>query len=338
MFLRYLDAWRFNVDLYVAADGDRDFPIQEERLRRLVRRLIQRRGMQYYKLSDLVAEVRTLRKCVRSALDVVHYLDGEHSAQYLPRLLASVGRRRPRLVASYHQTPEFLPSLTDTSVVGRLDRVLLVSPSQVPFFEKLLPPDRIKVILHGIDTEFFRPARRPAEDGKFRCITVGHWMRDFDTVREVASRFADRPDVEFLIVTSRRTGPATTGLEDLPGVRLFRDHLDDAALRALYQDSHALFLPLRGSTANNAILEAIACGLPVVTTALTSSRAYLPGDEAILVEDNDPDEFAAAIDRLRGDPAARDAMGRAARRRAEELDWQRITPQFEAVYSELAAG
>lgn len=118
-------------------------------------------------------------------------------------------------------------------------------------------------------------------------------------------------------------------------VILYRDTLDDAGLLERYQQSDILFLPLLNSTANNALLEGIACGLPVVSTYLPSVKAYLPGNEAILIKDNDPKQFVEVILRLSQTTDECKNMAREARKRAESLDWRNIAPQYEAVYSKL---
>jgi len=58
--------------------------------------------------------------------DIVHFLDGEHSGQYLPQWLGE--RRRVKLVASYHQPADLLPDLVPQAVAARFDRVVVVSP------------------------------------------------------------------------------------------------------------------------------------------------------------------------------------------------------------------
>jgi glycosyltransferase involved in cell wall biosynthesis len=88
-------------------------------------------------------------------------------------------------------------------------------------------------------------------------------------------------------------------------------------------------------TANNALLEGIACGLPVVSTSIPAVKAYVPGQEALLVENNDPKRFAEAILYLSSNQRYRIKMARRARKRAEQLDWRNIVAQYENVYSEL---
>jgi glycosyltransferase involved in cell wall biosynthesis len=227
-FARHFDPARVRALIIAVADGDDDFPprfpFRDWRARVRLRDLVQSRGMGWYKLSDLYAEWRTLGACALGRADVVHFVDGEHTPQFTPPLLAALGGRRGRTVATYHQPPDLLGSLVDRRVLRRLDLVTVVSPTQREWFADAAPGVRVEVVPHGIDAGFFSPApdrppggpaERPA-GVPFRCITVGHWLRDWNAVRAVAERFAgDRGDrgVEFHVVT-----PHDPGLDGLPNV------------------------------------------------------------------------------------------------------------------------
>jgi glycosyltransferase involved in cell wall biosynthesis len=127
---------------------------------------------------------------------------------------------------------------------------------------------------------------------------------------------------------------------ELAGIRNVETYsgLDDTELVRLYQRADVLFLPLLQSTANNALLEGIACGLPVVSTSLPSVKAYVPGAEAVLVEANDADAFVSVLQTLADNPGRRAFMGRTARARAEELAWEKVAPEYERLYQELIGG
>jgi glycosyltransferase involved in cell wall biosynthesis len=285
--------------------------------------------MQWYTLSDLVAEIKAARQCCCRNVDILHYLDGEHSAQYLPRLFRRLGKGQPKIVATYHQPPEILDAIIRTDVISKLDRVTVVSPEQIPFFKEFIAPDKIQLILHGVDVNYFKPANLAKEAGTFKCITVGYYLRDFKVLQEVAGYLGRHRSIEFHVVSLQEHAVAA-----LPNVTVYRG-VDDARLLTLYQQSDILFLPLLQSTANNALLEGIACGLPVVSTCLPSVKAYLPGKEAILIKDNDPKQFVDVILHLANNPSDCRIMGQKARKRAEELDWWAIAPQYEMLYSDL---
>lgn len=335
-FLRYIDRERFDLRVYEASDSDEDFWLKSDWLCARLKSAMSRDGTcGHYKLSDLAAEIKATGWCLLGSTDVLHYLDGEHTARYLP-LLKTCSFPKTKLVASFHQPPDLLGSLVNRKAAAKLDAVTLVSPDQMSFFADILPKSRIRVISHGIDSDFFKPAKRSVGDRKFKCLTVGHWLRDFKTMRRVCLALLSKREIEFHVVMSKRSGPRSTGLEDLSNVVLYRDHVSDDDLLKLYQSSDLLFMPLIASTANNALLEAIACGLPVITSRLSSVLAYLPGEEAVLVRNNDPGKFIEAIVELAKSPEIRAAMSTAGRKRAEELDWRRIAPQYESLYSQIS--
>lgn len=137
--------------------------------------------------------------------------------------------------------------------------------------------------------------------------------------------------VHFDIVSAR-----PTGLENHANVRHHR-HVSDEQLLALYQGADVLLLPVLDATANNALLEGIACGLPVISTSHPAVRTYLPGNEAILVDHNAVEALRAAIFELRDDAGGRALRALASRRRAEELAWPRVAPQFDGIYQDVIA-
>jgi len=329
-YLKHVDNTNYCVFEKLVPDSDEEFPIRNKFFRRMLREMVQARGMQWYKLSDLFAEICALKSCLLRRVDVVHYLDAEHSAQYLPPLMKRLYRIRPKFVATYHQPPDLLEKLIRKDIVSMFDCVTVVSSAQVAYFGEFLERDKIKLILHGIDTEFFRPGEESEKKDKFICITVGRYFRDFKALREVAVRLSLCREIEFHVITS-----LPTECEDMPNVTVFRD-IDDAFLVRLYQQSDLLFLPLIQSTANNALLEGIACGLPVVSTDLPAVREYLPGQEAVLVKENDSKLLAETIHHLYSNPALRREMGLMARHRAKELDWRSISSKYEAVYRKVA--
>jgi glycosyltransferase involved in cell wall biosynthesis len=237
---------------------------------------------------------------------------------------------RPAIAVTFHQPPELLDELINPRIVKPVDRVIVLSPEQLSYFESYMPRHKISMILHGVDTEFFRPESHPKAHSGFRCLSVGSWLRDYEVVLRVAELLRSQRDVEFQIVSSVISSPP-----HLPNVSV-RSGIDDNALRAMYQQADVLFLPVKAATANNSILEGIACGLPVVASDLSSLRTYLPGKEAVLIPRNDPDKFAHALLALYHDPELRREMAVQARRRALELSWSAAAREHETLYRELA--
>lgn len=331
-FIHHLDPDRFQIDEHVVTMGDDDFPVRTGAVRLPIKYLVRLQGMRVYGLNDLLAEFAAGRKCWRQEVDLLHYLEGEHTLQFLPQIMSKLGRLRPRppIVATFHQPPELLDKLINLSIVQRIDHVIVLSPEQESFFAQHLPAERVSMILHGVDTDFFRPAERKTS-GRFRCLSVGSWMRDYDTILEVAQRLCSMPQFEFQIVSR------VVADHPVPANVSVQSGIDDVALRTMYQEADVLFLPVISATANNAVLEGIACGLPVVTTDLASLRTYLPGQEATLVAGNDPGQLTEALLKLYRNPQLRTEMAEAARRRSLDLSWAKIAREHVSVYQELVS-
>lgn len=83
-------------------------------------------------------------------------------------------------------------------------------------------------------------------------------------------------------------------------------------------------------------LEAMHCGLPVVTSPHGGQRDFLRHEgNALLVERNQPEEFAAAWQRLLDDQALRETLGAKARQTALELSLERMSQRYEKVFEEM---
>ena len=323
-FVEALDKSRFHCSVRATADNDGDI---RSWFTPLYNRLVARSAMPWYKQSDLHAELLALGAGIAGRYDVIHFLDGEHSPRYLPRLLRQAGRAGLRTIATFHQPPALLKDLLHLESLRWLDQIVLMSPSQLEFFRQHVTEEKLSVILHGVDTDFFAPKSVVKSSHSLRCVTVGHWLRDWTTFGRVAREL---PEVRFDVVSSR-----DCGAEDLANVHIHRG-LDDVALAELYREADILFLPLLDSTANNALLEGMASGLAVVASDLVATRAYVPNGTALLLR-NRPEEFVGAIRRLNADTGLLRQLKVSARTRAEELAWPQVARCYEALYSRLAA-
>jgi glycosyltransferase involved in cell wall biosynthesis len=96
-------------------------------------------------------------------------------------------------------------------------------------------------------------------------------------------------------------------------------------------------LPSRSESLGIAVIEALACGKPVVATAVGGIPEIIEdGTSGILVEPEDARALAVAIRRLLGDPALRERLGRAGRRRVKDaFRWQRMAEGYVRAYEEL---
>jgi glycosyltransferase involved in cell wall biosynthesis len=308
--------------------GRDKFEIIDENLRESFSKLIKLNKVNVYDLNDLSAEFSVYRQWLNGEIDFIHYLDGEHSLQFLPLIFRNNEHHNkiPSIIATFHQPPSSLEQLINIEIVRHLDGVHVLSSDQGAFFRRYLSAEKVFHIPHGVDVEFFKPGLRDSSNDKFKCITVGSWMRDYDTVFAVANHLQKIPDIEFHIVSTQITD------RSVPENVIYHNGISDEELLKLYQNSDLLFLPLNDATANNSILEALACGLSIISTDISAVRDYVSNESAVLISKGRTDDFIKALIKLYQNPEQRRQMSNFARKRAEQLSWQKIAAEIEAMY------
>lgn len=112
-------------------------------------------------------------------------------------------------------------------------------------------------------------------------------------------------------------------------------YLPREELDVLYADAAAVVYPSLAEGFGLPVLEAMANGAAVVTSAGTATEE-VAGDAAILVDPLDVGAIARALQRLIDDPALAAALGSAARARASTFTWERTAELAAAVYAEAA--
>ena len=292
-----------------------------------------RAGVHQYFLPSFYAEWAAAREMiVRPAKTTYHVLYGDDTY----RSLGQVRRwRGHRLVVSYHVPPDDLRErLEHTDHLGLADAIVVVGTNQLPFFHEACGEDRVHFIPHGVDTEVFRPAPEGAprgpEDG--HILFVGSHRRDFRTLESVIERLErSAPEQRVVLVTKASAGAALSAHRNVE----LRSGVSEQELISLYREASVVLQPMEESTANNAILEALACGTPVVATDIGGVRDYMDDACGALVPPDDPEAMVEATMDISRHEGTRREKGEAARRRAESLAWPKIASRFAELYESI---
>lgn len=182
------------------------------------------------------------------------------------------------------------------------------------------------VVRPAVDTAFFRPAAPPEENTgeRFRVITVGRlsWYKGHEYALDAVRRLVDEGvPVRFDVVGDgsdrARVMHAIADLRLEEHVHL-HGHLEPARVRDLLHSADVLVQPSVAEGLPNSVLEAMACGLPVVVTDCGGVReAVTDGVEGIVVPRRDPGRISDSLLILATRPDLRSRLGAAARARVE---------------------
>lgn len=117
----------------------------------------------------------------------------------------------------------------------------------------------------------------------------------------------------------------------------FTGRLDRRGIVELYAAADAMLNPTTVDNMPNSVIEALACGVPVISTAV-GGVPYIVRDEetALLVAANEPAAMAKAILRLQGDAALRKALREQGLAEVAQYAWPQVRAQWLATYAEVA--
>lgn len=281
------------------------------------------------------ATARFARRLRLQPARVGHVLYGEHHLRYLHPIARDV---LGRTMVTFHQP---LPQWTADGL-----RALSRIPHRIVLCHSLLgqlpAPEgsTTQVILHGVDTDFFRP-RGDGTQPQRRILYSGVHLRDLPMLVRVVRRLLaedSRLEVDMLVPAALRVGVEFDALAHMDRV-CWHAGLDEHRLASLYRDVRLMLLPMRDSGANTAIVEALASGLPVVTTDVGGVRDYGGATVYPVIAAGDDDAMIERTQRLLDDDGFWRAESERARSFAlERLDWRLVARQHAAHYAVLRRG
>jgi glycosyltransferase involved in cell wall biosynthesis len=194
------------------------------------------------------------------------------------------------------------------------------------FIDEGIPPERVLAIPYGVDTERFLPGPQEREDGRFRIVYVGRisQRKGIGYLLQAYQRFR-RNDTD-LQLTGNIVGDASCLAPYQP---LFRHipHMPNVDLPHVYRNADVFVFPSLLEGLGLVVLEAMACGCPVIVTRNGPEDVVRDGIDGLVVPAGDADALTEALDRMYKNPSLRESMSISARQQAERLNWSTYSAQ-----------
>jgi glycosyltransferase involved in cell wall biosynthesis len=216
-------------------------------------------------------------------------------------------------------------------------RVVAVSAEDAALVREQLGVDRVEVVENGVDQAYFAEVTGERDPQRILFLGSLDWRANLDALEIMLDRIfpqvlAQVPAARLCVVGRNPPAALVRRLESMDGVKLYADVPD---VRPHLGGCGVLAVPLRmGGGSRLKILEALAAGLPVVSTRIGAEGLHLrPGRDLVVVEGME--EMAAALVEAIRSPRPIRAMAENGRLLVRECyDWDVLARKLEKVWEQ----
>ncbi len=235
--------------------------------------------------------------------------------------------KRAFLKTQWHKFRTF-----ETGAFHQATRVVAVSEEDAALIREQFGQPNVDVVDNGIDRAFFEQVKGQRNPSSILFLGALDWRPNLDAIGLLLDKIFPRvrtqqPDAKLVIVGRHPPAGLVERAGQMPGVEL---HADVADVRPFLGATGVMAVPLRiGGGSRLKILEALACGLPVVSTRVGAEGLLLkPGEDYVQAED---DAMADALVHAIRNPGEAQALAAHGRRIVlEAYDWGVLSQKLEA--------
>lgn len=274
------------------------------------------------------------KACQNPKIKVIHFLYPENTLAICPFEIP----RDKLVIGTFHQPLIFFKDIFTNTFHNELaiknfrrcNRAIVLSKNDLEEFKKITSISQVDFIPHGVNIERFKLINCKRKQN--HILFLGNWHRDFTCAAGVFTELVRlNPEIKATVVCNKENHQYFAGIKNVQCL----SGISDDHLLMLLQTCSLLFLPLKSATANNAIVEAAACGIPILTTDLLSLEDYipLPSNMKFSLEMHE-NYFALAMKilALLGSESALKEAEKLLVQSCIKLNWELIAKQTEKLY------
>jgi glycosyltransferase involved in cell wall biosynthesis len=224
-------------------------------------------------------------------------------------------------------------------ILSEVEHTIAVSDTDARRLRMDFGVARVAVVENGVDTEYFQPQARWRQPGRLLFLGSLDWRPNLDGVRLLLERVfpavrAAEPTASLCIVGRNPPEELRRRIAAMPGVEL---HANVPDVRPFLADCSLLVVPLRiGGGSRLKILEALASGVPVVSTRVGAEGLCLEAGQDLTVVEDIGDLTNALIAAVRHPDVLQEQCERGREKVLDHYDWDRLAEQLEQVWRQCA--
>lgn len=298
----------------------------------------------------------------QESADIFHIID--HSDAHIVRWLRKTGR--PVVVTCHDLINILYPENLQGSVrlpivsdrLGRYsiqgmeyaDAIVAVSSETAKNIDRVLniEPDRVTIIPNAVESVFHPLPKKQSQafrhqlnvpSDTFCLLNVGgnHPRKNLIAILKALNIIKQRGlSVQFWKISDDFTDEDKRFIQthELEDSIKYLGYLDKPTLVQAYNGADVLIAPSFHEGFGITLLEAMACGTPVITSNV-SAMPEVVDDAGILVSPNNSQTIADAVYRLRGNPIYYQELQEKGLKRVQSFTWQKVAEQMTKVYEKL---
>ena len=205
---------------------------------------------------------------------------------------------------------------------------------------KFLPSVEIDVIPNGVDLERFNPAETDNKSDTLRLLTVGRLSvtkRVEILIDAVEILHREGCEVRSKIVGGGQMQQKLKQIisdKNLANIIELTGRIDAEDMPQVYRQSDIFISASMQEGMSNAMLEAMASGLPLITTRCEGAEELI-ADNGLVVENANAEEIADAVRKIADDRQLYKQMAVAARTQAQKFTWNKVASQYTELYHKI---
>lgn len=250
--------------------------------------------------------------------------------------------RHTEIVDLKSLSAKIMTKLVSSSLISKLIKnsnlVATVANSVARELKKYYGFDKANVVGNGVDEKLFKPIKKKGKEKYILYVGRLSYRKGLFDFLKVAKQICKNYHIKFILVgKGELEGKLKERVrkENLQDKIIFLGHISRKKLIQLYQNATLLIMPSHYESGPLVILEAMSCGVPIVSTRVGIAPEVISNmKNGILVPVKSPKKIAEAIIKLLKNKGLRRKLGDNARKSIlKKHTWKIVTDKYENLYN-----